>query len=293
MANTRALNCKLKTTGDQGSAGLGAGKVVNGCVTDTTAVNCQVETFGAVNSFGANAAIGVGFILGKGGSVVDRTTALNCTIKTNDEFGEAGIGAGAAYGGTVTNSTAVNCQIKTFGVDAYAGIGTGFVASGATVANTLVANSTVTTTGRETNAGIGAGEFIEGSTVTNTTVVNSRVEALGLDAIAGIVSSHAQVCNTYINDERLDDSPGVCPLDNVCERVAHPLLTPDCHPDSEYLDRLGKPGSFSSDFFSVETLNTESAPTTTMAPFQKTVPTIPDTTYQVPPYQALPYQAPP
>ncbi|WP_163370848.1 hypothetical protein [Endozoicomonas acroporae] len=247
VADTRALNCELKTMGDDGFAGIGAGHVFNGNVTDTTAVSCKVETFGSLIDWGPNAGIGAGFIQ-KSSSVVARTTALNCTIETKYEHGGAGIGAGATYG-TVAHSTAVDCRVITSGDDAYAAIGTGFV-SGATVANTLAVKSIVTTSGSGANAGIGAGESVD-STVTNTTAVDSGIKAQSNDeATARIVSEHYQVCNTYL-DNVLFNSP-TCPLDNVCELAAHPLLLPDCQPNPKYLDQLGRSSSFSSDFFSVE-----------------------------------------
>ncbi len=249
VANTTALNCELKTTGNRGSAGLGAGKVVRGNVTDTTAVHCKVETFGYGHDYGANGGIGAGIIEQAG--IVDRTTAFNCTIKTKKKWGQAGIGAGAAYSGTVANSTAVHCRVETQGYLADAAIGTGFVTDDVTVANTLAVNSNVTTTGLEADAGFGAGE--EG-TVTDTTAVNSTIKISGDHAQTHIDST--RVCNTYANDFLLPDSPGVCPLDNVCEPLAHPLLLADCQPDSEYLDRLGMPGNFNSDFYSIETLTT-------------------------------------
>ncbi|WP_257294535.1 hypothetical protein, partial [Endozoicomonas sp. YOMI1] len=262
---TKALDSTVNTTGIFGSAGIGSGAVENGNVANTTAVDCHVETVGK----GANAAVGTGSI--KGRSLVERTTALSCTVKTKKYLGRAGIGAAIAYdGGTVAWSTAVNCNVTTAGDMANAAIGIGELEKSATAANTLAVNSNVATNGTRAYAGIGAGRVNETNgntvTVTDTTAVNCRIEALGLEAEADIVSNHTRVCNTYLIDmvnDRVFNSPGICPLDldDVCKPVAHPLslLLPDCQPKQEYLDQLGMPRNFSSDFFSVETLPMASA----------------------------------
>ena len=76
------------------------GRIKNGgTITNTTAVNCKVETSGF------SAGVGVGF--NDAGSVAN-TYAENCTLKTSGELARAGIGAGFNKG-TVTNTKAVNC----------------------------------------------------------------------------------------------------------------------------------------------------------------------------------------
>ncbi|MBO9497379.1 hypothetical protein J7438_25320, partial [Thalassotalea sp. G20_0] len=217
--NTRAVNCHVKMLGEKDcAAGIGVGKQstfretdyktgwarieIKGTVTDTTALNCTVETIKP----SAHAGIGAGYL---GGGTVKHTTAVKCNVITEGNNANAGIGAGESAGDTVNHTTAVNCTVTTSGRKANAGIGAGEL-HGGTVNHTTAVNCMVITSNREANSGIGAGRSsVEQEKITNTRVINSAVKSE--NATAGIFGGYDPViCNVTVNGVQQNDTAKGC-----------------------------------------------------------------------------------
>uniref|UniRef100_UPI0015E12F10 hypothetical protein n=1 Tax=Endozoicomonas acroporae TaxID=1701104 RepID=UPI0015E12F10 len=108
-----------------------------GTVANTTAVNSRVKTSGR----SARAGIGGG---GVNGGTVANTKAVDSHVRTSGEYAHAGIGGGEVNNrGTVVNTTAEYCTVKTSGKNARADFGAGWVNDGGIVDTPTVVNSTV------------------------------------------------------------------------------------------------------------------------------------------------------
>uniref|UniRef100_UPI00214745EA ZmpA/ZmpB/ZmpC family metallo-endopeptidase-related protein n=1 Tax=Endozoicomonas sp. ONNA2 TaxID=2828741 RepID=UPI00214745EA len=178
VTNTRAIDCHVEAGGTDAKAGIGAGMSKGGIVTNTNATNCTVKT----TKRRADAGIGVGSQAG--GGIVTRTFAHHCNVTTLNNNADAGIGAGESQQSTVSHTTAVKCNLKTFRDEADAGIGVGYQIGG-TVTRTTANHSTVVTNNSHADAGIGAGSS-EKATISYTKAVNCAVNTTKNGAAAGI-----------------------------------------------------------------------------------------------------------
>ncbi|WP_422462932.1 hypothetical protein [Endozoicomonas sp. ALB115] len=241
VANTRAVNSTVETSGEGADAGIGGGWVNrNATVANTTAVNSRVETSGK----GAYAGIGGGQVTQN--AKVANTTAVNSTVETSGKSGCAGIGGGAVFNqGTVNYTTAVDSTVKTSGKKAYAGIGLGQVGDRATVAHTTAVNSRVETSGDDAHAGIGVGAVFDQGTVANTTAVNSTVKTSGEDTNARIAvggqGSGTTVANTTAVNSYVIMKKDFGPESNeqlFCQKADPRVLTDNCASGTEFPDVL-------------------------------------------------------
>ncbi len=185
VTNTVATDCRVEikeSSKNAGAAGIGAGRSDGGNVTHTTACNCTVTTTDNDPDVGSDAGIGAGCNVQ---GYVTNTTAINCRVKTSGVQADAGIGAGESQEGTVSHTTALNCTVKTTKKDADAGIGAGNNSNG-NVHHTTAMKCRVETSGNQADAGIGAGEHRGTGTIANTIARNCLVSNNGTEAEAGI-----------------------------------------------------------------------------------------------------------
>ncbi|WP_206679411.1 ZmpA/ZmpB/ZmpC family metallo-endopeptidase-related protein, partial [Endozoicomonas acroporae] len=222
ITNMTALDCSVETSGESGSAGIGAGSLKSGAVNNMVAVNCDVTTKGEA----ATAGIGAGF---SNQGIVNHTTAVDCRVETTERGAYAGIGVGVQRKGKVTDTTALNCTVKTKGYSAYAGIGAGSSEEVSTVNHTTAVNCHVVTEGGMANAGIGIGSFDSGwsgnENITNTKVFNSSVTTSKYadGSISG--GDNPFICNVTVGGElkRPDKGCQYWRDNDICEIIAPDL----------------------------------------------------------------------
>ena len=183
VRHINALQCTVRARRFDSAIGIGAGKVARGDVSDTTAIECLLETSGFFNDAG----VGAGLLSWSGNSRVKHTLARRTAIKTHETLSDAGVGCGRMYAaGTAYNTTAEECRVETFANAANAAIGCGSVFKGGTVQLTEGTRCQVRTSGRIAHAAIGAGEIYKWASVIDTLSTNSTVDTSGNNAYAGI-----------------------------------------------------------------------------------------------------------
>ncbi|MGI2027160.1 hypothetical protein [Endozoicomonas acroporae] len=278
-SNTKAMNCRIKASGNENNAGIGAGL---GEANITLAIKCEVENSGSNGNIG----IGVGY------GYANVTKALNCDVKNfGPSVSTAGIGAGIGAGmGAADNTIAINCTVETSGDFTASGIGAGRVAEyieHSTVNNTKSFNSMVKASASGF-AGFGVG-FGTGS-VFNTMAVNSTVEGGAASNYFG-AGRNPTFCNIRVNNQSRENIPRSfekCDDSNFCIDIDDDhlpsLVKQDCQPTDCYSSALSS-GTVSGSFiqYCPSEEQPKTIPTTTSTHTPTSRPTPPTTVVKTTP----------
>ncbi len=199
-------------------------------LSNTTSVNSTVEAQDSAKFI--KAGIGAGELEG---GTISNTTGVDSKILTLRARTKAGIGLGKPGGskrGYIENTTSVNCELITSGSGSSVGIGVGYVEARGTVVITTALSSRIWA--NHSSIGVGAGKNFRG-TVNHVRAIDCTMNDPSINSVQWV--SCIDRCNVRINNKTVPNTPFGCDnsLDDLCKYAAPGLVTKDCKPNNRLL----------------------------------------------------------